>query len=86
MNEIYDSNGKLIGMIALSERNLELLNRGIEITIQYHTPQLMRAALGDTAGSFALAMQGGQIRVIDPTQLKTYCDLQTKIAETQRVA
>lgn len=86
MNEIYDSDGNLIAAIPLSERNLELLNKGAEITIQYRTPQLMRADLGDREGRFVLFKSDDQIRSHDVGQVEAYADLQANIIAQRPVS
>jgi len=85
MNDIFDSEGNVIAAISLSERNRELLDRGVTVTIMYHTPQLMRSVLGDQSGQFALFKHEDQIRTTDPMQVKAYADLQANIV-AQRVA
>lgn len=80
MPMIHDDEGKEIADIVLSERQLELLNSGAAIHVQYHTPQLLRSALGEHSGVFLLMKKGERITTDKPETIKRYAALVKSIA------
>jgi len=61
MHDIYDRNGNLIASLPLSDQQAALLDKEGTLTVQYHTPQLLRHLLGDRNGTFDLHKDGGRI-------------------------
>jgi hypothetical protein len=79
MPDIVDQAGTKIAEIALSERQLTMLDHGMVITIFYHTPQLLRGVLGAHNGSFVLRKEGEHIIADDVDAIRKYADLQAAI-------
>ena len=79
MPAIYDDLGNEVADIPLSEKQQTVLDAGEEIVVFYHTPQLLRAVLGQQDGRFTLGTDGERITTTDPVSLKKYADLQRAI-------
>ena len=76
-------NGVQLGTISLSEKTLALLDEGENVTVLYHTPQLLRDQLGQRNGAFALYKEGDHIMTDSPERLSEYLQLQSAIAAAQ---
>ena len=86
MEEIFDVDGNSLGKIPLSARQMDLLAVGENITVQYHTPQLLRHLVGERSGSFELGKNAaGQIVVVpdDVVALQRFVKLFTDIKRTR---
>jgi hypothetical protein len=82
MEEIFDADGNSIGKIPLSARQLDLLAVGENITVQFHTPQLLRHLVGEHSGFFLLGKNAAGHIVVPPDQvaeLKRFIKLFTDI-------
>ena len=79
MSVIYDGDGNEVADIPLSEKQQTVIETGAEITVIYHTPQMLRGLLGEQQGAFMLWRDGEQIKTTDPVSLKKYADLQRAI-------
>lgn len=81
MIKIYDADGNVVAEIpSLSEKLHAILEAGGEITMIFHTPQLMRGALGERNGSFSLRWDGDVLVTTTPAAVKTYAEIQAGIA------
>ena len=58
---IHDLDGKQSFELPLSFKQRELLDTGAEVTISYHTPQLMRGLLGTRSGKVTIKRQGDRV-------------------------
>jgi hypothetical protein len=74
-HEIFDGNGESLGHITLSDNQMKTLATGGLIAVRYHTPQLLRAALGDRNGLFELKLIDGKIVAQAPEEAKRYIAL-----------
>lgn len=79
MDAIYDSDGKEIGSIALSDKQQAAIEAGEEIVVIYHTPQLLRSLLGERSGSFTLRKIHQRIETNEPDVVKHFAELQKAI-------
>jgi hypothetical protein len=80
MSDIYDADGNEIGAIALSARQRALLDAGENIAVLYHTPQLLRDALGHSSGSFMLRKDGDRLVTLSPEAAKECVRIQKAVA------
>ena len=85
MVTIHDAGGAVIGEITLSSKMIAALETGGEITLMFHTPQLLRGLLGESAGSVVLRKEGERIVAGNPQSVRKYCDLQKAIAAARRI-
>lgn len=76
MHKVYGADGKLIASIPLSKENVTMLNAGVEVGVQYHTPKALQPSLGAKAGRFDLYKDGKQIRTRDVNAVKEYGAIQ----------
>ena len=74
-HEIFDTDGNSLGNITLSDTQMKTLATGSLIAVRYHTPQLLRPALGDRNGLFELKLEGEHITATDPGEVKRYIQL-----------
>jgi hypothetical protein len=74
-HEIFDGNGESLGRLTLSQNQMKTLATGGLIAVRYHTPQLLRGALGDRNGLFELKLEGEHITASDPGEVKRYIEL-----------
>lgn len=80
MHDIVDGDGAQVGTISLSDKQLEQLQAGTAITVQWHTPRLLQGTLGTQSGSFELHRDDdGRITVADAEPLRRYVALQANI-------
>ena len=79
MTIIHDRDGHELADIAVSERQLGVLDLGEEVVVIYHTPQMLRYILGERSGSFMLHKRGDRIVAAAPDSLRAYADLQRAI-------
>jgi hypothetical protein len=76
MADIYNKNGELVASdIPISEKQQQLLNLGIAITMDFHTPQLMRHKLGNQTGTFQLSKENEKIVTPNAEVVKSYAIL-----------
>jgi len=80
MTTIYDAEGNELGSIPLTEQQQAVLAAGGSIDVLYHTPQLMRAALGTRSGSFSLHQDGDRLLTSTPAAAKDYTQLRAAVA------
>ncbi len=83
MEQIYDRNGDPLAIVPVSERMLDILDTGEEMTIIYHTPQLLRDRLGNRSGNFVLYKVGDQIRVTDQKPFLEFVQIQAGVEAAQ---
>ncbi len=83
MEQIYDRNGEPLAIVPVSERMLDILDTGEEMTIIYHTPQLLRDRLGNRNGNFVLYKVGDQIRVTNPVPFMEFVQIQAGVEAAQ---
>jgi hypothetical protein len=83
MTIIHDRDGHELADIAVSERQLGVLDLGEEVVVIYHTPQMLRYVLGEHTGSFMLKKVGPLIVAADADGLQRYADLQRAIKKTR---
>jgi hypothetical protein len=79
MTDIFNAAGDKLGEIALSEKQRAALEAGTEITVLYHTPQLLRGVLGSHNGTFTLHKDGERIVTAAPDAVKRFADMQKAI-------
>ncbi len=79
MTDICNTEGEVIADIPLSSKQLGLLEGGNEITVIFHTPQLLHKLLGQRSGSFSLHKADGHIVTKEPEAVTTYADLQKAV-------
>jgi hypothetical protein len=84
MADIFDPTGEKIAAIPLSERQLQLLDVGTTIVVQYHTPQLLRGILGEQTGSFALHKMSERIIATDPHAVKICAEMLQGVEFTRK--
>jgi len=79
MPMVFDKDGHELADVAISERQLGVLELGEEVVVVYHTPQLLRYVLGEQNGSFMLRKIGQHIVAADIDGFRKYADLQRAI-------
>lgn len=85
MPTIHDAEGNVVAEISsLSEKSQGVLETGADITMIFHTPQLMRGALGERSGSFTLHKDGDRLITTTPAAVKVYAEIQAGIAAIKR--
>jgi len=80
MTVIHDADGNELGSVPLTEKQQAVLDAGGSIDVLYHTPQLMRAALGTRSGSFSLQQDGDRLLTSTPAAVKDYTQLRAAVA------
>jgi len=84
MTDIYNASGDLIAEIPLSENQLLALEAGLTVTLQFHTPQLMRGGShGNDTGSLSLRKEGDHIVTDDLEPVKRLHALVKRVAAAQ---
>jgi hypothetical protein len=78
---IFDPDGNELGTLLLSDSNHALLERDAEITVHFHTPQLLRFKLGEHNFSFSLRQRGDRVTAQDIEAVRKYIRLQHDIKE-----
>ena len=78
---IFDPDGNEIGTLLLSDGSYALLERDAEITVHFHTPQLLRFKLGEHNFSFTLRQRGDRVMAHDIESVRKYIRLQHDIRE-----
>jgi len=86
MDAIYDSDGKDIGSIPLSDKQRAMLETGAEIVVIYHTPQLLRSLLGERNGSFVLHKDGDRVVTTTAAEVKEFAALQKAITAARETS
>lgn len=81
--KVHDEQGTEIADIALSEKQQDLLAAGEEITVIYHTPQLLRHLLGDHSGAFSLRKNGDNAVTNTRDALREFAELQKAVKTAQ---
>jgi hypothetical protein len=79
MHDVFDDQGNKLVTMPLSEKQLKLLEAGAEITVQYHTPQLLLHLLGQQSGQFKLRKHGGKFISEHPDIVRHFAILQKGI-------
>ncbi len=80
MPAMYDVDGNELGSVPLTEKQQAVLDAGGSIDVLYHTPQLMRTALGTRSGSFSLHQDGDRLLTSTPAAAKDYTQLRAAVA------
>jgi hypothetical protein len=80
MQTIYDGDGNELGQIPLTPKQQAVLDAGAVLTVQYHTPQLMHAALGQRSGTFTVHKDGERLISATPKSVKDFVAMQAAIA------
>jgi hypothetical protein len=57
-----------------------VLDAGAVLTVQYHTPQLMHAELGQRSGTFTVQKDGERLITTTPKSVKDFVAMQSAIA------
>lgn len=83
MDVIFDSDGRELGGIILSDKQRSTIETGEAIVVIYHTPQLLRGVLGERNGSFTLRKIDDRIETGEPAKVKEFVALQKAIAATR---
>ena len=76
---VFDDDGHELGDIELSEKSAALLESDAEVTIHFHTPQMLRFKLGEHNFSFTLRKLGTRATTRDGELLRRYIRLQHEI-------
>ena len=85
MFDIYDATGAQIGAIPISAQQREQLHAGVGISIAYHTPRMLREALGIQNGNFEVREDDrGRLITDHIEQVKRYIILQSDIARAMK--
>jgi hypothetical protein len=82
--DVYEANGTHIGELPISPEDLNLLHDGATITINFHTPRMLRQVLEIMNGSFELIEVDGKIITAQPEIVKRYITMQTDIARAMK--
>ena len=82
--DVYEANGAHIGEIPISAQQRAVLHAGGRITIDYHTPRMLREMLGARNGSFDVREIDGRLLVSDAEQVKCYIAMQIDIAHAMK--
>jgi len=72
MATVYDPEGKHSLDLPLSEKQRALLEAGGEVTIVYHTPQLMRGLIGRSSGQLKVKQTDGRCMASDPLAFRAF--------------
>lgn len=85
--EIFDSNGNLLASIPVSHKLLAILATGAEVTMIFHTPQLLRHKLGERTGSVTLRqlIPGTRVVTTQPGPVRAFAELQAAIRAAKQV-
>lgn len=85
MPTVHDADGNVVAEIsALSEKMQGILATGGEITMIYHTPQMMRGMLGERNGSFSLHKDGDRLITTSPAAVKVFAEIQAGVAAIKK--
>jgi len=79
--DVHEATGALIGGIPISPQDLATLHRGETVTIQFHTPKMLREELGAHNGVFEIMELDGKLLVTNPDAVKEYIELQEAIGK-----
>ena len=79
MADVYDSDGNLLGNVPLSENQQAALDKGGNVSVLYHTPQLLQHTLGRRSGSFMLYKDGERVVALTSSSVKEFIELQAAI-------
>lgn len=79
MPDVFDGDGNLLGDVSVSEKQLGILENGEDITVIYHTPQMLRGLVEQRNGSFTLRKSDDRIVTSDVEAVKAYAKLQKDI-------
>ena len=82
--DVYDANAAHIGEIPISQRDRKQLHKGGTITIQYHTPRMLREFLGPRNGQFEITEIDGRLIVNDGEQAKRYILLNADVERAMK--
>ncbi len=77
--QVYDADGHVLGEVPLTPKQLAVLDAGEKISVLYHTPQLLRSALGERSGSFMLKKVGDRIVAPFPEAVKECLELHAAV-------
>lgn len=72
MPDIYDYDGALVAAIPISDNQIASLDAGATVVVSYHTPILLRDALGAQSGKFLLRKVGDMIVADDTAAVSNY--------------
>jgi hypothetical protein len=86
MTDIVTEKGDKLGEIELSEKQLALLEEGATIGVIYHTPQLLRGALGEASGQFVLRKDGDRIVAADTETVRKFAALRAAIKTAREMS
>lgn len=86
--EIFDSNGNSLASIPVSEKLRKILATGAEVTIIFHTPQLLRPLLGERSGSVTLRQMipGDRVITTQPGPVRAFATLQAAVRAAKQVS
>jgi len=79
MFKIYGDDGEVLGTLALTERQQAILDKGEQLVVIYHTPQLLQHLLGTRSGSIVLVKDGEQIKTMTLQATRDFINLQASI-------
>jgi hypothetical protein len=83
--DVYDgASSALIGAIPISPQDLTLLHNGSVVTVNYHTPRMLRAAFDLRNGAFTVIEIDGKLFVSDAEAVKLYIELLANIAKARK--
>jgi hypothetical protein len=83
--DVYEAaTSALIGAIPISPQDLGLLHNGATITINFHTPRMLRAAFDIRNGAFTVIEIDGKLFVSDAEAVKLYITLLSDIANARK--
>jgi hypothetical protein len=81
---VHDLDGKQSMEVPLSFKQRELLDAGQEVTISFHTPQLMRGLLGSRSGKVTIRRQGDQVIASNTRDFHAFKMLREAIETVQK--
>ena len=85
--EIFDNNGNSLASIPVSEKLLKILATGAEVTMIFHTPQLLRGFIGERSGSVTLRqlIPGTRVITTQPGPVRALAELQAAVRAAKQV-
>jgi hypothetical protein len=76
---VYDGEGNELGDVPMSETQQAALERGSNVSVLYHTPQLLQHTLGRRSGSFMLYKADDRVVALTSSAVKEFLELQAAI-------
>lgn len=82
--KIFDRDGTEIADFPLSEKMQAAIDADEEVTMIFHTPQMLHGTLGHQSGSFTLRKIGARVVALDAGTVRKFAAIQTAVGRAMR--